>query len=93
MLPIYNPTGFIRRDILLKHSIKHRRGYSFSEDFKFWTDIIKVERLANIPEVLVRYRTSDEQTSIKYKSESAEAAYRIQYEMLLGLFKSKLIKI
>ena len=68
--PVHNTTGFIRREILTKHSIKHQRGYSFAEDFKFWTDIMKVGKIANIPEILVRYRTSDEQASEKYCKES-----------------------
>ena len=81
-VPIHNSSGFIRREFLIKHKIRHRRGYSFAEDFKFWTDIIKIGKLANIPEVLIRHRTSDQQTSIKYRKESIEASNRIQLDMI-----------
>ena len=81
-VPIHNSSGFIRREFLIKHKIRHRRGYSFAEDFKFWTDIIKIGKLANIPEILIRHRTSDEQTSIKYRKESLEASNRIQLDMI-----------
>ena len=89
--PILNPTAFIRREVLTKHKIRHRRGYSFAEDFKFWTDIIKVGKIANIPMVLVRYRTSEHQASIKYRNESVEASYRIQYDMI-NFFLSRIAK-
>lgn len=79
--PILNPTGFIRREILMKYNIKHRRGYSYAEDFKFWTDIIKIGKLANIPEVLVKYRTSDIQTSKKNLHDWIESSLKIQNEM------------
>jgi len=80
-VPIFNPTGFIRRDVLTKHRIKRRKGYSFAEDFKFWTDILKVGKLANISEVLIRYRVSDHQTSATYEDEITDATIRIQFEM------------
>ena len=80
--PILNPTGFVRRDIIERYKIRHRRGYSFAQDYKFWTDIIKIGKLANIPEILVRYRSSDSQAGIKYRKESTVASYKIQSEMV-----------
>ena len=89
--PILNPTGFIRREILTKHKIMHKRGYSTAEDFKFWTDIAKAGKLANIPEVLVLYRTSDNQASALYYSDMVKASYAIQFEMV-DWFLSRLDK-
>jgi len=80
-IPIFSPTGFIRREILTKHKIKHRKEYSFAEDFKFWTDILKVGKLANIPEILILYRVSDNQLSAVHKDDISEASIRIQFEM------------
>jgi glycosyltransferase involved in cell wall biosynthesis len=80
--PILNPTGFIRRKILTEHSIRHQRGYSYSADYKFWSEIVKIGKIANIPKILTLYRTSDNQTSIKYYAECMEGAGEIQWEML-----------
>jgi glycosyltransferase involved in cell wall biosynthesis len=80
--PMANPTGFIRKSILIDHNIRHESGYSFADDYKLWTEIAKVGRLANIPEVLTKYRVSSEQATAKNYESMMKASNRIQYEML-----------
>jgi len=79
--PMYNPTGFIRTDILNIKKIRYQEGYSFAADFKFWSDLVKVGKVVNIPEVLTIYRTSDTQTSIIFAHESSKGANLIYHEM------------
>jgi hypothetical protein len=86
--PMANPTGFIRRSILTEHNIRHQDGYSFADDYKLWTEIAKVGKLANIPEILVRYRTSGKQTSVIHHAPMMEAVSVIQDEMLQYLLNS-----
>jgi glycosyltransferase involved in cell wall biosynthesis len=81
MPPIYNSTGFIRREILSKYNIEYKRGYSFAADTKFWSDIVKTGKVINIPKPLVLYRTSDTQTSVVTLSESRKAIEVIFQEM------------
>lgn len=64
--PILNPTGFVRRDFLLEHHIRHQQEYSFYADYKFWLEVAKVGQLANIPKILTLYRTSDGQATEKH---------------------------
>jgi hypothetical protein len=59
-----NPTAFYRRSVLMENNIRHEEGYSFADDYKLWLEIAKVGELANIPQVLTKYRTSDKQTSV-----------------------------
>jgi glycosyltransferase involved in cell wall biosynthesis len=80
--PIFNPTGFIRKDILIEHNIRYQNGYSFACDYKFWTEMVKVGKLANIPKTLVRYRTHSKQTTVVYGNQVMAAVCVIQYEML-----------
>jgi radical SAM protein with 4Fe4S-binding SPASM domain len=80
--PIFNPTGFIRKNVLIEHNIRYQDGYSFTCDYKFWTDIVKVGKLANLPKILTKYRTHGKQTNIIYGNQMAAAACVIQYEML-----------
>ena len=80
--PMLNPTGFIWRSVLQSHNLRYSDGYSFSADFKLWTDLIQVGKVVNIPEVLTLYRTYPEQTSLKYLSESQEGANKIRIEMI-----------
>lgn len=80
--PMLNPTGFIRKETLFANHIKYSSGYSFAADFKFWSDVVKVGKVVNIPKVLTLYRTYPEQTSRKYLIESIEGANLVHMEML-----------
>ena len=85
----YNSSGFFRREFLVRNKIVHKRGYSYAADFKFWSDIAKVGKMANIPEVMTRYRKSDKQASVVHQRELREGAFLVQNEMV-EFFLSKL---
>lgn len=81
--PILNPTGFVRKQFLMEHQIKHQYEYSFYSDVKFWSEVAKKGgKLANIPQVLTLYRTSDEQATEKILPQCREILNRIKLEML-----------
>lgn len=77
-----NPTTFIRKAVLDKYHIVYREGFSFAEDYQMWTEIVLVGKLANIQEVLLKYRTSDNQTTNQKMEEMMEASCRIQYRLI-----------
>ncbi|MDR0567350.1 MAG: FkbM family methyltransferase [Prevotellaceae bacterium] len=78
--PVFNPTGFFRRDVINRHSIRYRRGYAFAVDTKFWTEVSRVGKIVNLPETLVWYRTSQKQTSMLTLCESQKSAEVIYHE-------------
>lgn len=78
-----NPTGFIRKNILLDYNIRHEYGYSFADDYKLWSEIAKVGKLANIPQVLTKYRVSNSQTTATHYDSMMSATTVIQTEMLI----------
>ena len=80
--PIQNPTGFIRRKFLMDHHIKYKRGYEYSADYKLWSEIAKIGKLATIPKVLTLYRMHEEQTSVKYRIKCLEGGQKVKLEML-----------
>jgi glycosyltransferase involved in cell wall biosynthesis len=80
--PISNPTGFIRKDVLIEHNIRYQEGYSFADDYKLWSEIAKVGKLANIPRTLVKYRTHNKQATVTHNRQIMAASCVIQYEML-----------
>lgn len=80
--PVLNPTGFIRRETLTRYNIRYQTGYSYAADYKFWFEVSKVGSFHTIPKVLTLYRTSTEQTSIKYQSESVPACRKLQKEII-----------
>lgn len=77
-----NPTGFIRKSILSDYNIRHEYGYSFADDYKLWSEIAKVGKLANIPQVLTKYRISNNQTTATHYNAMMAATAVIQTEML-----------
>ena len=80
--PISNPTGFIRREFLVENNIQYERGYYYSADYKFWSEIAKVGKLATLPKVLTLYRRHKEQTSVKYLEECMKGGLKVRVEML-----------
>ena len=80
--PILNPTGFIRRKVLADNHIKYKRGYSYSTDYKLWSEIAKKGKLANIPQILTLYRVHNEQTSVKYHKKCMKGGQKVKMEML-----------
>lgn len=80
--PILNPTGFIKKETIVKNNIKYKRVYDFSSDYKFWSDMVKIGPLANIPRILTLYRLHDKQTTSIYCKEINENHHIIRLEML-----------
>jgi hypothetical protein len=60
----------------------YNSGYSFAADFKFWSDVVKVGKVVNIPQVLTFYRTSNSQASRVYRKDSQIGAQKIHLEMI-----------
>lgn len=88
--PVQNSTGIVRRSVLTLNKIRYKRGYSDAPDYKLWTDIGKVGKLANIPQILTLYRTDEKQTRVKYFNSHRTGGLKVKLEMLeylLGLLK------
>ena len=62
---IGHPTAMFRKSFLKKHQLKYNRGLEPAEDYDFWTRIIALGKLANIPEILLKYRDHPNQVSIR----------------------------
>jgi glycosyltransferase involved in cell wall biosynthesis len=86
---INNPTGFIRRNIIDNHNIRYKQGFAFAADTKFWTDLVKIGKVVNLPEALVWYRRYDNQTSLITKTESHKVLH-ILYQEFIDFLLSKL---
>ncbi|PSU82830.1 glycosyl transferase [Photobacterium kishitanii] len=56
--PVYHPTVMFRRN-----NIIYDINYKDAEDYKFWTDILLLGEIKNINDVLLKYRTHENQIS------------------------------
>ena len=80
--PVHNSTVFYRREFLENHNIKLEKGYSYTSDYKIFSEIAKKGKIENLPIVLTRYRSSDKQATALYEKEMGIASQKIQHEMV-----------
>lgn len=54
---IMHPTFIVRNNVLRQYNIKYNENLKYAQDYDFTYRLSKYGRLANIPEILVKYRT------------------------------------
>lgn len=81
---IAHPTVMFRSEICKEYSLFYRREYIHAEDYKLWTDFILKTKVANMPEVLIKYRKHDTQICNVYSVPQYDMTVRIQKEYLLN---------
>lgn len=87
--PVYHPTAIFKKKIIYNFPKVndiyqvYNKEYVFAEDYKLWIILLtEGYKFANIPQVLLYYRSSDTQvTSVKQK-EMLQTTLRIQNEYL-----------
>ncbi|TWR25188.1 glycosyltransferase [Mucilaginibacter pallidiroseus] len=62
---ICHPTVMLRAEELAKSSLYYNEALEPSEDYDFWIRISNSKRLANIPDVILKYRLNSNQVSNK----------------------------
>ena len=89
MCPFAHPSVLIRRKVF--QDLKYELNDIHAEDLGLWIRaIMNGYKLVNIPKILLNYRVSDNQISIKYKDIQKENAFRLRkyYRDNYILFKS-----
>ena len=68
---LYHPTTIIRNSAIKQFGLKYNDSYKHAEDYKFWSDIIfsHPNSIANIKDVVLFYRISNNQITAKYSDE------------------------
>ncbi len=74
---LIHPGAMIRKKLLLENNIRYEKDYSPSEDYRLWCRLIPYTKFYNIPEVLLRYRDHDCNTSKIQKAKMAAATREI----------------
>ncbi len=93
--PMCHPTVMIRKSFLTEHNLSYNLEDLYAEEYGLWKEIIIHKgKLANIPEVLLKYRThkkrlSSENSTAKIQTKNA---LKIKKELLSRFFNKKEIK-
>ena len=92
---VAHTAAMIRKSVLIDNDIKYEDFYSPAEDYRLWTRLMEVTHFHNIQEVLVRYRWTGDNTTIRQrtKMENARRAiyldFRDKHPGLYDEFKKK----
>ena len=85
-----HPLAMIKKTTLLRifpDNIIYQKSYVYAEDYKLWIDIIKGGGiLSNLPEILLKYRISNNQSVYTKRTEMALVARRVQEEYSQFIF-------
>jgi glycosyltransferase involved in cell wall biosynthesis len=75
----------LRRSLLERHGLRFDADFPYAEDYEFWVRCASYTQVANIPEVLVRYRDHSENTSNRFRKEQNSTADRVRRRHLAAL--------
>ena len=67
--PIHHPTIMFRHDLVTAHNIRYNENFISLNDRQFCYDISRCAKLANLPEILYRYRFHKDMVSKRSKPE------------------------
>ena len=84
--PFAHPSVTLRKDVLLTNDINYSRSYEPCEDYKLWTELLKVTKGKNVDEVLLHYRLHEQQTIKMKKQRLIERSNTIRQEVLKDFF-------
>lgn len=82
-----HPSVIMRKEVLARHGLSYDAAVPHAEDYDLWVRAGRHTGLANIPEVLVRYRMHPQQVVCAHEATKIESAQRIRIVQLhrLGL--------
>ncbi len=81
---IAHPTVMLRRKVISENNCFYNPEFKHAEDYELWSRLIKITRVANIPEVLLLYRVHADQ--ISYNSNKVQLASATQVK--INLYKN-----
>lgn len=89
---ISHPTVMLRKSIFQQYQLYYSEEYGSSEDYELWSRAIHIMKIANLPEVLLKYRWHGTNISILKKQQQKENTTRIKqhlFDFLVGDTRNK----
>ena len=80
-----HPTVCLRRAWFERHGLRYDEAYPHAEDYDLWRRAAARFPLANLGEVLLRYRVHDASVTRRYRTEQQASVARIHRELLAEL--------
>jgi len=80
--PFNHPSVMIRKSVLAEHGLSYSSVFIHAEDYALWMELMERCDFANLPEILLDYRYSDDQVTVKHKSTVLESVRKIHHAVL-----------
>ena len=80
--PIAHPAAIFRRAVFVAHNLAYNVEFKEAEDYELWIQAAKVTALANVPEVLLHYRSHDQQAGTLNREIQTSLADTLRLEQL-----------
>ena len=80
--PLGHPTVMFRRPLFVERGLIYKDEFLHAEDYELWTRAAEVTGLANLPDVLLRYRQHEAQTSSLRKTRQEATVANIRLRQL-----------
>lgn len=86
---IFHPSFIIRKEVLDTYGIRYNESLLYAQDYNLLYRVIQYGKIANIPDVLMKYRVHDKQISIEKNNKQRECA-DVTRELMLKLLDIRL---
>lgn len=86
--PFYHPTVVFRKEIVSLYKLFYDKDYLHAEDYKMWSNISAIGKMYNLPDIVLKYRISENQISSKYSLSQIKKTIKIKRENINSFLKS-----
>jgi glycosyltransferase involved in cell wall biosynthesis len=77
-----HPTIMMRKEFLVRYNLFYKPEYRPAEDYELWTRISTIGKVANVPEVLLYYRSHERQVSVCERTNQLDHSVLCRASML-----------
>ncbi len=85
-----HPTVMIKSEVLKMNKVKYNPKFEPAEDYEMWTKLSEYGKLANIPDILIKYRRHEYQTTNTRSFEQKEISKEIALNHIKKLSKQNI---
>ena len=85
-----HPTVMIKSEVLKMNKVKYNPKFEFAEDYEMWTKLSEYGKLANIPDILIKYRRHEHQTTNTRSFEQKKISKEIALNHIKKLSKQNI---
>ncbi|MFS4470848.1 glycosyltransferase [Chryseobacterium sp. T20] len=65
--PLPHPTAIIRREVFFEMGVRYNEDFLVTQDYELWNTIIKIGKIGNLEDILLKYRITNNQITSNKK--------------------------